>query len=225
MENNNLQEILKYEFLGHPDAKDVFAQLDYALKNNKHIQKHNKQNVMFQFIENNYPSLKKYYEDFFELFLSFEGQDTEKYYFIDFRKDSNGNFNRGQIPEKNRYYLDDAYIIIGFILLRMYVLEPSTEFKHSSTEFKRQILQEYEEYKPNLLRLFAGTDGTDETDYDLRSIESQIDRALKEFDKLGWIDFDKDEEVFEILPSCKRLLSIYEEQIRNIDILIRQNIS
>ncbi len=223
MEDNYLQESLAYNFLSQPDAKDVFAQIDYALKNGKHIQKHYKQNAMFQFINNNYTSLRKYYEDYFELFLNYEGQGIEKYYFIDFRKDNNENFNRGQIPDKNRYYLDEASIIIGFLLIRMYILEPSTEFKHSSSGLKRQILQEYEEYKPNLLRLFAGTNGLDETDYDLKSIESQIDRALKEFDKLGWIDFDKNEEVFEILPSSKRLLSIYEEQIRNIDILIKQN--
>ncbi len=223
MENSNLQENVTLNFLVHPDAKEVFAQIDYALKNGKHIQMHYKQQAMFQFIDYNYQSLKMYYEDFFELYLSYEGQGIEKYYFIDFRRDNNGNFNRGQIPDKNRYYLDDGCIIIGFLLIRMYVIELNTELKYSLTGFKRQIIQEYEEYKPNLLRLFAGTNGMDETDYDLKSIESIIDRALREFDKLAWIDFDKDGDSFEILPSCKRLLSIYEEQIRNIDSLIKQN--
>ena len=116
MENNDIQKKLKYEFLEHPEAKEFFAPLDYALKNGVYIQQQSKPKGIFDFVRfDNYPSLRQYYADFFDLYLSTEGQDSQQYFFIDFRKDENGRFSRGNIPEINRKRLKDAHcrVFIG----------------------------------------------------------------------------------------------------------------
>ncbi|PKP22887.1 MAG: hypothetical protein CVU05_02010 [Bacteroidetes bacterium HGW-Bacteroidetes-21] len=223
MANDNLQENLNYSFLLHPDAKDLFAELDYALKNGQHIQKQTKPDGIFNFIRHEFNSFKEYYKEYFELYLSTEGLDDEQYYFIDFRRDPNGNFSRGKIPLGNREYLKDSYIIIGFLLIRIYILELNPEIKHSITGFKNRILHDYEEYKTSLLRLFAKSNDINNTDYEEDSIDNPIENALKKFNELGWILLDKNSDIFEILPSCKRLLKIYEENIRDIDNIIKQN--
>jgi hypothetical protein len=223
MENNNLQENINYSFLIHSDAKELFAELDYALKNGQHIQKQTKPEGLFNFIRHEFNSLKEYYKEYFELYLNTEGADDEQYYFIDFRRDANGNYSRGKIPIGNREYLKDSYVIIGFLLIRIYILELNPEIKHSITGFKNKILHDYGEYKTNLMRLFAKNNDINSTDFEEDSIDNPIENALKKFSELGWVLVDKNNDEIEILPSCKRLLNLHEENIRNIDYLIKQN--
>ena len=95
----------------------------------------------------------------------------------------------------------------------MYLLEPRAESRIWIQEFKIQVLLEYEEYKPHLLRLFAKSDDTEETDYELKSIEDEMDKALKKFNELCWIILDKSTETFEIMPSLNRLLNMFDNYI------------
>ena len=97
----------------------------------------------------------------------------------------------------------------------MYVLEPRAENRILVQDFKIQVLSEYEEYKPHLLRLFAKSEDTKETDYELKSID---DEALKKFNDLCWIMIDKNTETFEIMPSLNRLLNMFENYIINTPI-------
>ena len=200
----------------------LFAELDYALKNGVHIQKQSSPKGVFNFLKVHYPSLKTYYSDFFDFYLSKEGQDDEQYYFIDFRKDCNGHYNRGKIPVNRREYLRDSFIIVGFLLIRMYILEFNIDYKHSIQEFKSNIFQEFDEYKIHLLRLFTDSDSRETTDYESDTIESVIDKALRKFHELGWIVLDIEDESFQVLPSCKRLLTMYEKTISDIDQIIKQ---
>jgi len=100
----------------------------------------------------------------------------------------------------------------------MYVLEPRAESRILIQDFKVQVLSEYEEYKPHLLRLFAKSEDTEETDYELKSIEDEMDKALKKFNDLCWIMIDKSTETFEIMPSLNRLLNMFENYIINTPI-------
>lgn len=213
MENSYLPEDVEYGFLTTPEAKGLFADVDYALKGGKHIQKCPLQRREFAFVRKFYDQLKLYYESLFDIHLSREGEGDLEYFFIDFFMDGNGYYQRGNIPIENREYLAETHIIIAFLLIRMYLLEPRAELQISIREFKSQILLEYEEYKPHLLRLFAKSEDIGETDYELKSIEDEIDKALKKFNELCWIIIDKSTDTFEIMPSLNRLLNIFEKYI------------
>ncbi|SFL12306.1 MukE-like family protein [Porphyromonadaceae bacterium KH3CP3RA] len=213
MEDYYLQEDVEYAFLTTQEAKVIFADVDYALKSGKHIQKCPSQNKEFAFVRKFHDQLKSYYENLFDIHLNREGEGDSEYFFIDFFKDGNGHYQRGNIPIENREYLAESHLIIAFLLIRMYLLEPRAENRISIQEFKVQILLEYEEYKPHLLRLFAKSEDTEETDYELRSIEEEMDKALRKFNDLCWIMIDKGTETFEIMPSLNRLLNMFENYI------------
>ncbi|MDR0681603.1 MAG: hypothetical protein LBG15_07140 [Dysgonamonadaceae bacterium] len=223
MENNDIQTELTYEFLEHPDAKEFFAALDYALKNGVYIQHQSKPKGIFSFTRYNYTSLRQYYIDFFDLYLSTEGQDSEQYFFIDFRKDENGRVSRGNIPEINRKRLKDAHLIVGFLLVRICIIDPTSEYQQSIEAFVKRIFEDYDEYKMNLLRLFAKNNEDISIDADEKIIQQIIKNALSDFNDIGWVRLDKDSQIFEVMPSCKRLFTLYEEIIMNIDYIIKDN--
>lgn len=175
----SLQENVDYTFLTTQEAISIFADVDYALKSGRHIQKCPSQGKLFAFIKRYYDQLKSYYDNLFGIHLNSEGEGELEYFFIDFFKDRNGYYQRGNIPVENREYLAESHLIIAFLLIRMYVLEPRVEKRILIQDFKIQVLSEYEEYKPHLLRLFAKSEDTKETDYELKSIEDEIEKALK----------------------------------------------
>lgn len=218
MENYHLQENVDYTFLTTQEAISIFADVDYALKSGRHIQKCPSQGKLFAFIKRYYDQLKSYYDNLFGIHLNSEGEGELEYFFIDFFKDRNGYYQRGNIPVENREYLAEPHLIIAFLLIRMYVLEPRVEKRILIQDFKIQVLSEYEEYKPHLLRLFAKSEDTKETDYELKSIEDEIEKALKKFNELCWIMIDKNTETFEVMPSLNRLLNIFENYIINTPI-------
>lgn len=218
MENYHLQENVNYTFLTTQEAISIFADVDYALKSGRHIQKCPSQGKLFAFIKRYYDQLKSYYDNLFGIHLNSEGEGELEYFFIDFFKDRNGYYQRGNIPVENREYLAESHLIIAFLLIRMYVLEPRVEKRILIQDFKIQVLSEYEEYKPHLLRLFAKSEDTKETDYELKSIEDEIEKALKKFNELCWIMIDKNTETFEVMPSLNRLLNIFENYIINTPI-------
>lgn len=218
MENYHLQENVDYTFLTTQEAISIFADVDYALKSGRHIQKCPSQGKLFAFIKRYYDQLKSYYDNLFGIHLNSEEEGELEYFFIDFFKDRNGYYQRGNIPVENREYLAESHLIIAFLLIRMYVLEPRVEKRILIQDFKIQVLSEYEEYKPHLLRLFAKSEDTKETDYELKSIEDEIEKALKKFNELCWIMIDKNTETFEIMPSLNRLLNIFENYIINTPI-------
>ncbi|WP_368331244.1 condensin complex protein MksE [Phocaeicola vulgatus] len=218
MENYHLQENVDYTFLTTQEAISIFADVDYALKSGRHIQKCPSQGKLFAFIKRYYDQLKSYYDNLFDIHLNSEGEGELEYFFIDFFKDRNGYYQRGNIPVENREYLAESHLIIAFLLIRMYVLEPRVEKRILIQDFKIQVLSEYEEYKPHLLRLFAKSEDTKETDYELKSIEDEIEKALKKFNELCWIMIDKNTETFEVMPSLNRLLNIFENYIINTPI-------
>ncbi len=215
-------DFIKYEFLTYPDTKEYFGLLDYALKNGTHIQRQSRPKGVFHYLRKAYPGLVEYYKDFFDLTLTVAGQGEEQFYFIEFEKDPNGRYFRGNVPLNNRCYLKDAYLIVGLLLVQFYGLELTTEYKYSVEGFIRLIHEEYEEYQPQLLRLFAKNDNEYVTDADQNAVANVIRKAMEEFDQLGWEELNRETQEFEILPSCKRLLLLYEDVIVRIDELIKK---
>ena len=114
-------------------------------------------------------------------------------------------------------------LIVGFLLVRICIIDPTSEYQQTIDAFVKRIFEDYDEYKVNLLRLFAKNNEDVSIDADEKVIQQIIRSAISDFNDIGWVSFDKDTQIFEVMPSCKRLLTIYEETIMNIDEIIKDN--
>ncbi len=208
MENID-NEIRVSDFLFDKNAKELFADVDYLLKDGMHFQKQGNQVKHFNFINNNFSSLRLYYRDFFNVELTDEGEKPRNYFYLDFY----GN-NRGNISPKHRYILNSEYVIIGFIMYKILFIDNEIDLD-SVQKLKEKIRIDYEDYKDGIYRLIAKSRNITPGNLNDDAIDSAVQSALEEFKKIGWVELDKDE--FNPLPAFDRLIKIYEEYILNID--------
>ena len=202
-------EITVSDFLFDKNAKELFADVDYLLKDGMHFQKQGNQVKHFNFINNNFSSLRLYYRDFFNVELTDGGEIPRNYFYLDFY----GN-NRGNISPKHRYILNSEYVIIGFIMYKILFVDNEIDLD-SVQKLKEKIRIDYEDYKDGIYRLIAKSRNITPGNLNDDAIDSAVQSALEEFKKIGWVELDKDE--FNPLPAFDRLIKIYEEYILNID--------
>jgi hypothetical protein len=197
------------DFLYDKNAKFLFAEIDYLLKDGMHFQKQGSQVSNYNFIDSNFHSLKRYYNEFFNVELTEDGEKPNNYFYLDFY----GN-NRGNISSKHRYILNSESVIIGFIIYKILKIDKEIDLD-SVQKLKEKIRIEYEDYKKGLYSLIAKSRNTTPGNLNDNAIDSAIQSTLEEFKKIGWIELEKDE--FSPLPALDRLVKIYEEYILNID--------
>lgn len=197
------------DFLYAENTKEVFAEIDYLLKDGMHFQKQGNQIRHFNFIDKNIDSLKLYYRDFFDVELSEGGETPNNYFFLDFYGNSRGN-----ISPRHREILKSEFVIIGFIIYKIIYIDKEIDLD-SVQKLKEKIRIEYEDYKPGIYRLIAKSRNITPGNLNDNAIDTTIQSALEEFRKIGWIELSKDE--FGLLPAFDRLIKVYEEYILNID--------
>jgi len=197
------------DFLYAENAKELFAEIDYLLKDGMHFQKQGNQIRHFNFIDKNIDSLRLYYQDFFDVELSEGGKKPNNYFFLDFYGNSRGN-----ISSRHREILKSEYVIIGFIIYKIIYIDKEIDLD-SVQKLKEKIRIEYDDYKPGIYRLIAKSRNITPGNLNDNAIDTTIQSALEEFRKIGWIELSKDE--FSLLPAFDRLIKVYEEYILNID--------
>lgn len=198
------------DFLIAENAKELFAEVDYQLKDGMHFQKQGNQTRLFNFIDKNFDSLKLYYQDYFDVELSEGGEKPNNYFFLDFY----GN-NRGNISFRHRDTLKSEHVIIGFLIYKIIYIDKQIIDLDSVQKLKEKIRIDNEAYKPGIYRLIAKSRNTTPGNLNDNTIDNTIQSALEEFKKIGWIELNKDE--FGLLPAFDRLIKVYEEYILNID--------
>lgn len=202
------------DFLYSENAEELFAEIDYLLKDGMHFQKQGNQIRHFNFIDKNIDSLRLYYHDFFDVELSEGGEKPNNYFFLDFYGNSRGN-----ISPRHREILKSEYVIIGFIIYKIIYIDKEIDLD-SVQNLKEKIRIEYEDYKPGIYRLIAKSRNITPGNLNDNAIDTTIQSALEEFRKIGWIELSKDE--FGLLPAFDRLINVYEEYILNIDETINE---
>ena len=212
MENDHIPELKYLDFLKSEDAVTYFGQLDYLLKDGVHFQDYGNQISYYRFLKKYKDSLNLYYERFFGISLKEENEQSDSYFFLDFNTSSRGN-----IPQAFRENLKNEYIIIGLIMYKILFLEGNVELV-SIQKLKETIRNDYQEFKPGLRKLIAQSTVEKDNFDDDEAIDNAIDRALKQFRKLAWLDYKKD--TFESRASFHRIISIYEDVIMRIDEII-----
>lgn len=208
MENEN-SKITLSSFLENSESQELFASVDYLLKDGMHFQKQGNQTRQYNFIYQNEVSLKMYYNTLFKVDLVKGGEDNANYYYLDFI-----NNDKGNISNKHRYMLISEHVIIGFIIYKIIFIDREIDLD-SVQKLKEKIRLECEDYKVGIYTLIAKSKNTTPGNLNDDSIDKTIQSALEEFKKIGWVLLDKDE--FQILPAFDRLLKVYEEYIKNID--------
>lgn len=208
MENDNNKNSIT-SFLLANNAKELFADIDYLLKDGMHFQRQGNQIRQFNFIDDNIESLKSYYQEFFDVELSEGGERPNNYYYLDFNRN-----NRGNIPSRHRDIMKSEYVIIGFIIYKIIYIDKEIDLD-SVKKLKDKIRIEYEDYKPGIYRLIAKSRNTTPGNLNDNAIDMTIQSALEEFKKIGWLELNKDE--FILLSAFDRLIKVYEEYILNID--------
>lgn len=207
----------QFNFFSDPQASQLFAKLDYALKEGMHIQNVTAQSDWFRFIEQYKDSLKDYYQEFYEIFLKHGGESSEKYYYMDFSVQSRGN-----IDSEHRYFMPNEYIIVGFMLYKIVFIDSYLEL-HSVKQLQRLIRLEYEDLKPGLYRTLAKAKRINPTRMNDDNLDKVVSDALKEFNKIGWIKLDND--YFDTWPAFQRIHKIYGDYINGLEEWLKSNTS
>ncbi len=206
----------QFDFLSDPDAPQLFAKLDYALKEGVHIQNVIAQADWFRFIEKYYEdNLKDYYKEFYQVFLEHGGEASERYYYLAFGKGSRGN-----IDAEHRYFIPNEYIIVGFMLYKIVFIDGYLEL-NSVKQLQRLIRLEYENLKPGLYRTLAKAKKINPTKMNDDSLDKVVADALKEFHKIGWIILDDDH--FDTWPAFQRIHKIYGDYINGLEEWLKTN--
>jgi len=208
MENVD-NKITMSDFLYAENASELFAEIDYLLKDGVHFQSQGTQIRCFIFIVRNDESLKLYYRHFFDVELTEKGEEPNNYFYLDF----NGN-NRGGISPRHRDIMKSEHVIIGFIIYKIIHIDRNIDID-SVQKLKEKIRIEYEDYKPGIYRLIAKSRNITPGNLNDNAIDLTVQSALEEFRKIGWIDLNRDE--FSTLPAFNRLIEVYEDYILNID--------
>jgi len=212
MENDHLPKLKYLDFFKDEDSVAYFGQLDYLLKDGVHIQEYGNQISYYRFLKKHKDSLNLYYERFYGISLKEENEQSDSYFFLDFNTSSRGN-----ISQAFRENLKNEYIIIGLIMYKILFLEGNVELI-SIQKLKETIRNDYQEFKPGLRKLIAQSTVEKDNFDDDEAIDNVIDRALKQFRKLAWLDYKGD--IFEPRTSFHRIISIYEDVILRIDEII-----
>ncbi|MCT4629605.1 hypothetical protein [Winogradskyella sp.] len=212
MENNDSSEIKYLTFLRDEDAMQYFGKLDYALKDGEHFQNYGSQIPYYRFLKKHKNSINSYYERFYGISLKEENMQADSFFFLDFNDSS-----RGSISQAFRDHLKNEFIIIGLIMYKILFLEGNLELS-SIQKLKQTIRNDYDEFKPGLRKLIAQSSADKDNFEDDEAIDNTIDRALKHFRKLAWLDYKGDE--FELRVSFHRIINLYEDVIPKIDTII-----
>lgn len=211
---DNTELINKYDFLDYSNGKDLFADLDFNLKDGVHIQNFGKQKKIFFYLRLFYSTLEQYYWDFFGLKLEIGGADSEVYYYLKFISDKKNN-----ISQYHKHLIPKEHIIVGLFLYKVYFIDCNIEL-NSLIKFQRMIRLDYPDLKPGIIKTLAKVKREKSTLMNDGKIDECIKNAFLVFTKIGWIDM-KDDDFFVILPSFQRLPKEFSDIINNIDSILK----
>ncbi|WP_010136759.1 condensin complex protein MksE [Ochrovirga pacifica] len=214
MENGSSKTTIE-SFLQNSETKELFAEIDYKLKDGVHIQQEGRQIDLYNYIVENEESLKLYYKELFKVDLSSGGEYPDKYYYLNF----NDPHNRGNIRRDHRHYLKNEHVIIGFIIYEIIYIQKEIDL-NSISELKRKMRIDYEDIKPGIYRLIGKSKNKNPSKLNDEAIDREIKSALVEFQKIGWVKINEDE--FELLPAFDRFINFYEKEILSRDEIFKE---
>lgn len=204
-----------YDFMDCNRGKELFATLDFTLKDGVHIQEYGNQKVLFSFLEDYYTTIAQYYHDFWGLDLAVGGSGTQKYYYLKICIDT-----KNGIPTNHKHVMSKENIIVGLLLYKVSSIDRNIEL-NSVSKFQKIIRIDYPDLKFGIIKTLAKAKNERATQFNDNKIDACIKGAFDEFNKIKWITLDDD--TFEILPSFQRLTREFASFINNIDEILKES--
>ncbi|MBN8703856.1 MAG: hypothetical protein J0M08_12385 [Bacteroidetes bacterium] len=209
MENENSA----FAFLDTETASKYFAEVDFALKQGRHLQHYGNDAKLWDYVSDHYEQLAHYYQHLFGVYLRKDSNERDVYFYLDFPEDGHGRF----VQDRNKD-VDDRMVIIGILLLNMYK-ERFFEGKEVKWNTIEQIIEEGEQ-KEFWQKLLYGEAKRNYTPNEKEEMRRRMERTLSEFNRLGWITWINQEALhFEILPAIDRLSRLYANEISNVELM------
>lgn len=199
----------KYDFLECEDGAVLFSQLVDALKRGAHIQ-YEGDKALFLYLNKHIDTLSAYFERYENITIISSGSGNELYYFPLYHPVSRNNYSIDRSP------LPKEHIIIALLLYKAYYIDHNIEL-NSVKKFVTLIRVDMPDLKKHVQRLLVKTKGNKErfTETNDTRIDQEVQRALKNFHKLRWIDLREDD--FTILPAFQRITREFADYINYLE--------
>lgn len=217
MENNSAKKS-KYDFLEDNQVQRYFSELNIDLLKGIHIRSVTPH--LFNLLDEFYEEFKGFYKDLYGLNLEKRTHDNCTYFYLAFPEGS-----RGRLSYPNLYKeLEDRQVIVGFVLCELYV----SKYFYADKKFHWDDIQyeiEHGENKDAYLRLFFKDTRAEHTPDEWKTIKDKFETVINFFGRIGLIekDFESDDLQFTILPTIHRFIEMYNDEIQNIDELLKEN--
>lgn len=200
-------------FLESESAARYFADLDFALKQGRHIQNAGVTAKLWDYVNDHYEILYRYYEYLFGVFLRKESNERDTYFYLDLPEYGSGKFNNERHKD-----LDAKHVILSILLLNIY-----KERYFEKKEIKWPDLEQYideGESKELWQKLLYGEVKRNYTPNEKEEMRHKLERIVYDLEKLGWVEWqDRENFVFEIMPSIDRIARLYSDEITNVELM------
>ena len=202
-----------FEFLESESAARYFADMDFAFKQGRHIQNSGSDARLWDFVNDNYEALYRYYEYLFGVFLRKESNERDTYFYLDLPEYGSGKFNKERHKD-----LDAKHVVFAILMLNIYK-ERFFEKKEVKWEDLEQFIDDGEN-KELWQKLLYGEAKRNYTPNEREEMRHKVERIISDLEKLGWVEWlDKENFVFEILPSIDRIARLYSDEITNVELM------
>lgn len=206
----------RYDFLDCTQGVELFAKLDFALKDGVHIQEYGRQKELFRYLHRYISTISSYYETYWKFSIEKGGTDIHLYYYPKFSPDiKNG------IPSNHKHTLSKENIIVGLLLYKVYFIDCNIEL-NTLSKFQKILRLDYPDLKPGIIKTLAKAKKEKATQFNDDKIDNCIKNAFDEFNKIKWIELEEDG-TFEILPSFQRITQEFAPFINNIDEIFKED--
>ncbi len=205
-----------FTFLGRSDSEQLFGKLDEEFRKSRSIQyPHSKQGEIWAYICKHEVVIRNYYKKIFNADLVTRGQDSRRYFYLDFNRDPGSRTSVKGFSHENRRAISHGTVLIGLLIWIIVIHDANIEVDNVES-LLTIIRDEYSDCRDNLYKVVANIHSQVATDLDNQKIEKLIQIAIKDLDKLGWIDLNPETHTFEIMPSLDRLVFFYKKEIEEI---------
>jgi chromosome condensin MukBEF MukE localization factor len=217
MENNSAEQS-KYDFLADNQVQRYFSELNIELLKGVHIRLATP--YLFHLLDEFYNEFEGFYKDLYGLRLEKRTHDNCTYFYLAVPEGSKGRLSYPGLYKE----LEDRQVIIGFVLCALYV----SKYFYADKKFHWDDIRyeiEHGENKDAYLRLFFKDARAERTEEEWDKVKEKFEPVINFFGRIGLIekDVESDELQFTILPTIYRFIEMYNDEIQNIEELLKEN--
>lgn len=205
-----------FSFLDEFEVQEYFAQLNLALLEGRHIEPSDYNH--YKLLREYWEELGYYYENLYQLKLTFRRTSNGEYCYLDFYESGLGKLSD---PSK-RKDLTDVQTVYGLMLVKMSLdREFDIDKAFNWEQVKQEILEGERSASYKRVLFNKEADRRHFTEKELDPVMKNLVRVLRKFEQMGWVEDVKYEEgedlQFTLRESISRLMLLYENEIEDFE--------